>query len=153
MFRKDIEVDGQDSTDKIVEMVEEAKQKDHIKAVVLDGITFGGFNTADIKEIKREIGNTVIAVNRDRPDFRTIERAAGERDNGDEIMEAVESAGKVFEKELEQGRIYFQYAGADREEVESILDNFTEESSIPEPVRAAHLIASGVKTGSSSGGR
>lgn len=153
VLSEEIEVDGQDATESIIDLFEKSDQGSHIKALMLDGITFAGFNTADIKEINSRIGKPVIAVNRDRPDFEAIGKAVDDREDAEEILEAVENAGEVFEHELEHGEVYFQCAGIDPSEAQEIISNSTGEAGIPEPLRVAHIIAKGVKDGKSTGGR
>ncbi len=146
-------MDGQDATDRIVDMVGKSDQSDHIKAIMLDGITFGGFNTADIKKINRRSDKPVIAVNRSRPNFEEIEKAADKQAHTEYILKAIENAGKVFEMEHEQSKIYFQCEGIESSDAGELIENSTYESGIPEPLRVAHLIAKGIRKGKSTGGR
>ncbi|NIO44111.1 MAG: DUF99 family protein, partial [Candidatus Aenigmarchaeota archaeon] len=50
LLKTEIEIDGLDATKKIIEKVLKTKHKD-LRIIMLDGITFAGFNTVDIKEI------------------------------------------------------------------------------------------------------
>ncbi|MGZ7135696.1 MAG: endonuclease dU, partial [Methanobacterium sp.] len=51
VLRTHITGDGEDSTRKIIQMVNKTRHKGQIGVIMLDGVTFGGFNLANIKEI------------------------------------------------------------------------------------------------------
>ncbi|MEM2086254.1 MAG: DUF99 family protein, partial [Archaeoglobaceae archaeon] len=59
---EEISVDGFDSTEKIVNMVKRSKFFNQLKCLFLGGITFGGFNVADISKINEQTGIPVVVV-------------------------------------------------------------------------------------------
>ena len=61
VYFKKINRDGLDSTEKIIEIVM-GKHKTKINAIFLDGITFGGFNIANLWKIYEETERPVIVV-------------------------------------------------------------------------------------------
>ena len=150
VLRTYITGDGEDSTEKIILMVNKTRHKDQIGVIMLDGITFGGFNLANIKEIFEKTGVPVIVIMRKFPNFEKIKRALIRFDDHQRRWNSILDAGKVFKIEDEES-IYIQIKGIDLEDAKEIVALSTTRSAIPEPIRVAHLIASGVETGESRG--
>ncbi len=142
--------DGEDSTQKIVQMVNKTRHKDQIGAIILDGVTFGGFNIANIKEIFENTGIPVIVIMRKIPNFQGIKKALLNFEDHEKRWNSILDAGKVYKIE-NKGPIYIQIRGIDLEDAKEIVLLSTTRSAIPEPVRVAHLIAAGVETGESRG--
>ncbi|MCJ7450620.1 MAG: DUF99 family protein [Candidatus Nanohaloarchaeota archaeon QJJ-9] len=147
----EVEIDGLDSTEKIIGMVKGSKFYPQIQAVLLDGITFGGFNIVDMERMASELDVPVIAVTRGRPDKESIYEAVENLENSEERSFLVKKAGRVYSKETGNGKLYFQFKGSSEKEARQILELAIDESILPEPVRISHIIATGVKTGESSG--
>ena len=68
-------VDGDDATFICKKMIEKTRHKKQLKAILLDGISLGGFNVVDINELFYCTTIPVITVTRDKPDFVKIEKA------------------------------------------------------------------------------
>ena len=49
-----VSVDGDDATDKLIEIINKSKFKPQIQCIMIDGIAFGGFNVIDIDELNKE---------------------------------------------------------------------------------------------------
>jgi len=143
VFSTRIEVDGEDSTAKITELLQKSSCRPD--AVMLQGITFGGFNVVDINKLSSEAGLPVIAVSRKEPDFGEIKAALQNVSNPEARWGKIESAGKL----RKAGRIYYQSAGTDS--ARDIIASTTVRGNLPEPIRLAHVIASGVVLGSLHG--
>ena len=65
VLRSDITKDGLDATDVICNMIKKSKHYGQIRVVMLDGITYGGFNVVDIEEAytgNRDSNNCGYAV-------------------------------------------------------------------------------------------
>src|SRR3989344_402165 len=99
-----VNVDGSNSTKKIIEMVNKSKFKPQLRCIFLDGIAVGGFNIIDIQELNKQTKLPVIVVIRKKPDI-----------------------------------------------AKEILKIACTRSHIPEAVRLAHIIASGIVDGESRG--
>ena len=146
-----IRVDGDDATEKIVEMVNGSRHLNQLRVIMLDGLTFGGFNVADINEISSRTGLPVIVVVRKYPDLEGIRIALKHRfPDWKKRWQMIDDAGEIHRVESTE-TVYIQTAGIDQEDAAEIVRLSTTRSSIPEPLRAAHLIASGVKLGESRG--
>ena len=72
VLRSDITRDGLDATEVISTMIKNSRHYSQLRVVMLDGITYGGFNVVDIEELYRETGLPVIVVMRAYPDFEKI---------------------------------------------------------------------------------
>lgn len=138
-----IRVDGDDATQKFAELANSSKSKPN--ALMLQGITFAGFNIVDVQELSRLTGLPVIAIMRKRPDFDAVRSALQNLPDSESRWEKVESAGEL----RKCGDIYFQAAGT--EDAPAFISTTTVRGNMPEPVRLAHVIASGVTLGSVHG--
>ena len=145
-----LQVDGQNATAKIIKMVTESRHLGQLGVMILDGITFGGFNVADIKEIYEKTGVPVIVVMRRYPDFEKIKKALENFSDGTQKWDIIQKAGKIYLVESKEP-IYIQISGLDLEDALKIINLSTTRSALPEPVRTAHLIAAGVTKGESRG--
>ncbi|MFB6213503.1 MAG: DUF99 family protein [Candidatus Nanohaloarchaea archaeon] len=141
-FIEDIEtvpvaVDGEDATERVIQLFRNCNNPRQIKAVLLDGVSFAGFNIVDFHRFSEEIDRPVVAVTAnepDREDFRdTMERTG----NVDEVFDEFADAEEVM---LEDGSCYIQYSGASREKAEQIVRNSIIHGQVPEPIRVAHMI-------------
>jgi Uncharacterized conserved protein len=150
VLRTYIKGDGTDSTLKIIKMVNDSRHKDQIGVIMLDGITFGGFNIVNIKEIFNETGVPVIVIMRKFPNFEKIKKALTKFEDSLERWSVIQEAGTVYKIENNEP-LYIQIYGIDLEDAGEIVGLATTRSAIPEPIRAAHLIGAGVVTGESRG--
>ncbi|KYK35464.1 MAG: DUF99 family protein [Theionarchaea archaeon] len=144
-----IERDGMDATDKIISMVRNTKHED-LRVIMTDGITFAGFNTIDIEKIHENTSLGVIPVMRRMPDFEKIEKALNNFPDKDERWHHVMRAGPIHQVKVHRGTLYFQCAGMEKEKAKRILELTCMHSQLPEPVRVAHIIATGIIRGEAS---
>lgn len=140
-----VKVDGFDATDKIATMIVESPHYRQVRIMMLEGVTFGGFNVVDIKELNALTELPVIVVTRNKPDFREIHAAVKKLPNSAERWAAVQNAGQVFEVHTRNlaEKVYMEICGIRESDARRILQLTSTRSSIPEPLRVAHLIASG----------
>lgn len=141
--------DGMDATEKIISMVKTTKHED-LRVIMTDGITFAGFNTIDIQRIAHETSLGVIPVMRKMPDFGKIQKALDHFPDKKERWQCIEKAGQVHSTAVHNGNLYYQYAGMEKEEAEKIIELTCMHSVLPEPVRVAHIIATGIIRGEAS---
>jgi endonuclease V-like protein UPF0215 family len=148
-----IEKDGKDSSEKIIRMFNKTGHRDQIRVIMLNGITFGGFNVADIQEINKKTKTPVIVVIRDEPDFDAIKKALSNVQDNKIKFELHEKAGEVKTMKVKSGKVYFQHAGIDEKQTKEIIKKTCTHSQYPEPLRIAHIIGAGVLLGRSRRGR
>ncbi len=141
-----VAVDGSDSTKNLVGMINKCKFKPQLQCIFLDGIAVAGFNVIDVKELSKKTNLPVINVIRGMPDIDNIKKTLI-RINKKQKIKLIEKAGKV----IRIGDIFAQLTGIDLDTAKKILEIACTRSLIPEPIRLAHLIASGVTAGESTG--
>jgi len=141
-----VDVDGYDSTEKIIEMINISKFKPQLQCIFLDGIALGGFNVIDVKELNKKTKIPVIVIIRKKPDIAGIVDTLI-RLNKTYQVKLLKNAGEV----IRVGDIYVQICGIKMEKAKQILDIVCTRSLIPEPIRIAHLISSGIVNGESRG--
>jgi endonuclease V-like protein UPF0215 family len=146
VMRTEVAVDGMDATEKIASMIKKSPHYNQIRVVVLDGITFAGFNVVDINELFKKVDLPVIAVTREKPDLAQIKKALENLPEHERRWKAIENAGKIIEVRTRntEEAVYVQIAGISQKDAEEILRNTSTRSNIPEALRVAHIIASGL---------
>ena len=140
--------DGRNATDALIQLVAGSKFREHIRAVLLQGIALAGFNVVDIHRLSEELGIPVVVTVRRQPRLAMVRDALFDRTPGGARKWAlIEKAGP-----LEQlGAMWVQRIGLERPQTEALLRATTLHGNLPEPLRLAHLIAGGVTTGQSRG--
>jgi len=132
--------DGLDATQKIAASIKNSRHYDQLNIIMLDGITFGGFNMINIKELRQKTKLPVIAVQRDEPNMEKFLLAMKRVKRYRKRLQIVKNAGKIYKYNW----IHYQKNGLTNKECEELLKLTCIRSKIPEPIRVAHLIASGL---------
>ena len=137
-----VAVDGDDATEKLAGMVNRCKFKPQLHCILLDGISLGGFNIVDIQKLSKKTTIPVIVVMRRFPrlaEIHAILKRLGQKAK----LKFLANAGPI----VKVGEIFVQLAGLEISKAREILKVACTRSNIPEPLRAAHMIASGVVKG------
>ncbi len=150
LLRTEVDIDGTDATEKIIEKTLETRHKD-LRVIMLDGITFAGFNTVDIKEIYKKTKLPVIVVNRKKPDLEKFTASLRKMPYPEKRLKSMESAGPIYWAKVKNKRVCFQSCGIKTEDARQIIKETSTMSLIPEPLRVAHLVATGFILGESVG--
>jgi uncharacterized protein len=146
-----VSVDGLDATERLIASLSNMRFRD-VRVVMLDGIAFGGFNVVDIKRIYNETGYPVIAVTRRMPDFEEIKSALTHTSDAKKRWDMMACAGEpFFVKTKGEKGVYVQCAGLNSHDASEIASVCATRSLLPEPIRCAHIIASGMVFGESRG--
>ena len=134
-------VGGTDATEKILEMYKRLR-RDDINLLLLNGCVISWYNVIDLHRVAEETGLPLICV--------TYNESAGlERYFRELFPEDWEQRVEVYRKnkgrvpvKLFTGHIvYIRYIGMKIEEAREVLDRFTFEGAIPEPLRISRLLA------------
>jgi endonuclease V-like protein UPF0215 family len=146
VMHTEILVDGFDATERISSMITSSPHYEQLRVIMLNGITFAGFNVVDIKALNAMTGLPVIAVTREKPDLPLIRKALKHLPRSEERWKAVLNAGELSEisTRKEDEKIYLHSAGISLVDAEKIVRLTSTRSNIPEALRVAHLIASGI---------
>jgi len=141
-----VKVDGFDVTRKIASMILNSPHYKQLRVIMLNGITFAGFNLADIKKLAAKTKLPVISVTREKPNLAEIREALKNLPKSEERWKTILNAGETFEVRARSGseKIYVQFSGIFKEDAEKILQVTSTRSNIPEALRVAHLVASGI---------
>ena len=146
-----VTIDGLDATNICIDMIKATRHRKQLKAIMIDGIALGGFNIIDIKELFSETDLPVITITRDYPDFLKISKALEKNFNDWKKRLELMSSGTLHKIETSYSPIYVKCSGINIKEAKEIIKLSTIRGVIPEPIRVAHLIASGIKRGESYG--
>lgn len=141
-----IEIDGFDATDRIASMITGSSHYRQLRVVMLNGVTFAGFNIVDVKALNVATKLPIITVTREKPDFAEIQKALQNLPNSEERWEAILRAGEPVEVSTRsaKAKVYMQTVGVSTGDAQKILRLTSTRSNIPEALRVAHLIASGI---------
>ena len=138
--------DGRNATDTIVGLIQRSRFVGHLHAVLLQGVAVAGFNVVDLNRVHSELAVPVIAVARKRPNYTAIRRALLDKvPGGRRKWQLIERLGPMESV----ASVYVQRIGIGLRDVEQILARFSVHGLLPEPIRVAHLIASGITQGES----
>jgi endonuclease V-like protein UPF0215 family len=151
ILRSSVIIDGTDATDVVTCMVQTTRHREQLRVVMLDGICLGGFNIVDIQKLNEIIQIPVLTVTRDRPDLLAIEKALRKHFPDWEHRLALHKQGILHEFRTAHNPLYAKFVGCSPEEAQEIISRATIRGVLPEPLRIAHLIASGIVRGESYG--
>jgi len=139
-----VELDGFDATEQIASMINGSPHCKQLRLVMLNGITLAGFNVVDIKKLSLATKLPVIALTRDKPDLEAIRNAVNNLPRSEERWRMILEAGEIHEVCCHGKQIYMEIAGISLVDAREIVELTSTTSSFPEPLRVAHLIASGI---------
>jgi uncharacterized protein len=142
--------DGMDATEKIVTMIKGSKHHGQIRVIMLDGVTYAGFNPVDLENLYEETRIPVIVFMRSCPDFEKIRLALSHLPDNEKRWEIIQRAGRIYRIDGENP-VFIQLYGIDKDSAVKIVRMTSTHGNIPEPLRLAHLIATGVVLGESTG--
>jgi uncharacterized protein len=141
--RSKIKVSGSDATKAAIDLFQRLKRND-INAIMISGSVLSVYNVLDIDEMYKELRVPVIALSfkKSKSDLvRNIRSFFPPREAGKKIK-LLEKLGEPTKLKLITGyEIFVRAAGIDGSNSAKLLDKFTLQGSIPEPVRVARLLA------------
>jgi endonuclease V-like protein UPF0215 family len=141
-----VTVDGLDATANIAHMIKGSSHYGQLRVILLNGITFAGFNVVDIEKLRNETMLPVIAVTNKKPNLNKIHIALRNLPQNEKRWSAVLTAGKIIpiSTRSEKEKIFVEFTGITEDNVTKILRLTATKSKIPEVLRVAHLVASGI---------
>ncbi len=146
VMHTNVKVDGFDATERIASMIINSPHHKQLRIVMLDGVTFAGFNVVNIEELNKEAKLPVVAITREKPNLTEIREALKNLPESEERWKTIQSAGEILEvfTSRKNEKIYMQLSGILEEDARKIVKLTSTRSNIPEALRVAHLIASGI---------
>jgi len=151
VLTRQITVDGNDATSIVIDMIKKSRHRKQLKAIMLDGVSFGGFNIVDIIQVVEKTTIPIITVTRDKPNFKKIKSALCAHFNDWEDRYEMMRKGRLYEMQTAYNPIFVKFVGMTYDEAKEIITLATIRGVIPEPIRISHLIASGIIRGESNG--
>ena len=152
VMKTSVKRDGVDATKRLTEMILSSKHLTQFRVMFLDGVTFAGFNVVDIHEIYKQTSVPVVVVTRNMPDMDAIKSALSNLEDGEERFQTMLRAGELFEVDTGGPTpVYIQCAGISSEYAAALTRMTSIHASIPEPLRVAHMIATAMVLGESTG--
>ncbi len=145
-----IKKDGMDATEKMINAIKKSRHFDQLSLVMLDGISYAGFNLIDIKELNKKTKLPVITIQRKLPNIKKFSDTMKMFKDYKKRIAIVKKAGKFYRYKVPAGQVFYQRHGISDDSCRKILDITCIRSNVPEPLRVAHLIASGL-SGESKG--
>lgn len=140
--------DGANATEAMARMIGGCRFSAHLQLVMLQGIAVAGFNVVDPFRLHSLTRLPVIVVARRRPDLLSMREALLTRvRGGDRKWRIIERAGPMERV----GSLWIQRAGLEPAEAAAVLERFSIHSTVPEPLRVAHIVAGALERGESRG--
>ncbi len=140
-------VDGPDVTAFLADWVAGLRFRPALQGIVLGGITIAGLAVVDMDLLSQRLGLPVLVVNRRDPSNHRLNDALEAADLADrrDVVERTPPAVEVG------SGLFLSYAGTEREAAVAMVRASLRKSTLPEPLRLAHLIARALVTGESRG--
>ncbi len=139
IIKNRIEVDGNDVNLRILEMID-SRFKSNIRAIILNGITFGGFNICDIYRLNYDTGIPVISVTGREPDIASMENAIKLHLKD---LQGIGVLRKMDPVPVYNGKykIYINYAGINLKDALRLIVSNTVRGKMPEAIRIADIVS------------
>ena len=138
-----ITVDGLDATDEALKLLKGWKPV----PILLSSVTFAGFNLIDPHVLQRRFRVPVIVVIGSRPDNRRVKRALVKHfPDWKQRWRVIHSLGPLRKARTnpDEPPIYFEAFGCSTRTAATLLKANAYVSRIPEPIRVAGLLATGL---------
>lgn len=137
-------VGGTDSTSLLISLFQRLERPD-VRAFMLGGSVISWFNIVDIVELHRTTDVPVVSVTYNPSEG--IEKYLKEYFPSDweHRHQILERAGKRMEVTLKTGHeVYLSVSGLSKTRAKQLVDQFTLDGKIPEPIRVARIEAAGL---------
>jgi uncharacterized protein len=133
-------IEGDDATDNIILMVR-SLARDDINCILLDGLVISMYNIIDGDRIAEKTGLPVIAITFE--DSKGLEGSIKRHFDGWQTkLEQYQKLGTRERVTLKTGKnLFIRYWSLSQKRAVAILNSFTLQGSVPEPIRVAKLAA------------
>lgn len=133
-------IEGDDATDSIISM-HKTLARDDINCIMLDGLVISMYNIIDGERVAAETGLPVVAITFE--DSKGLEGSIKHHfDDWQRKLEQYQKLGKREKVTLKTGKnLFIRYWGLSQKRAVAILNSFTLQGSVPEPIRVAKLAA------------
>lgn len=149
VLKTEVKVDGLEATSNLITTINQSKHSNELSLIILDGVTFAGFNVVDIEKLEDETDIPVLVVTRKKFDLDAIRGALGNLSDFDRRWEALMKAGEFGTATIRGKEIYYQTASLSVDRAEKAISITSTHSCLPEPIRLADMISRAMVTGES----
>ncbi len=140
--------DGRNATTELARLTNDSLFRPHLHLIMLQGVALAGFNVVDGYRLSKLTQLPVLVVARKEPNMERVRHALLEHvAGGARKWRLIEKLGPM---EPLRG-VYVQRVNISAKDAGVALYHLTQAGNIPEPLRAAHIIAGGIQTGHSRG--
>jgi len=138
-------VGGEDATSSVLRLYRRLARED-VNLIILSGCIISRYNIIDVDELARRSGLPVLCLT--YKESRGIEGAIRRHfDHPEERIERYRRLGRRSPVLLHTGsRVYVRSSQISEADTKSVLDAFTLQGGVPEPVRLARLLARAAPT-------
>jgi len=138
-----LKVSGSDATSSVVKLYRNLKRND-VNAVLISGSILSLYNVLDIDFLHESLGLPIIALsfNKARSDLASNIRARFSKKVANAKLALLDKLGTADRIKLNTGyEVFVRSAGISQNISKMLLDKFTLQGAIPEPIRVARLLA------------
>jgi endonuclease V-like protein UPF0215 family len=119
---------------------------------MFDGIALGGFNVIDIEGLYQSLKIPVSTITRKEPDLVLIKNTLkGHFADWERRWKIIQNL-KLERIDTNYNPLFVKYIGITKNDLQRLIRLTTVQGVLPEPIRVAHLIASAMVKGESTGG-
>ena len=133
-------IEGDDATDGII-AIHKSLARDDVSCIMLDGLVISMYNIIDGERVADETGLPVVAVTFE--DSKGLEGSIKHHfDHWQHKLEQYKRLGRREKVALRTGKsLFIRHWGMTQKRAVAILNSFTLQGSVPEPIRVAKLAA------------
>jgi uncharacterized protein len=138
-----LRVGGSDATDSVIELYGDLRRND-VNSILISGSVLSLYNVLDIDTICTELKLPVLAISfkQSTSDLAANIRNRFPKKAAEKKIQLLEKLGTADKIKLRTGyEVFVRTAGIKENESTKLLDKFTLQGSIPEPIRVARLLA------------
>lgn len=139
LLATDVARDGDDATHRVARCVVDSGLRG-LRAILLDGASFAGFNVVDLDALHQETGVPCLAFTKGVPDLAAM-RAALRNVPNPEGKWALLEKRRIVTLPTETTPISVSLAGMGEADAVRLLAATTARGLVPEPLRVAHMVA------------
>lgn len=142
-----MKIDDPEATRFIIDWIKELRWTPSLQGVVFGGITIAGLGLLHLPNIAKELNLPVMAVTRQSTHDSTLDmalKAAGLT----QLLPVLEQNPPAVE--VDEG-LFVSFSGGAEHEVRRLIHSTLHKSTMPEPLRIAHLIGAALINGESKG--
>ncbi len=140
--------DGDDGTDVMVRLVRQSGHLNQAELIMLTDITFAGFNVIDLRQLSERLSSPVLVCALRPPDREALKKSLlGYVKNGREKWARIAALGPM----QPIAGLYAHLIGLSNSTAKQIIERTSTHGFMPDPLRTARLVASGLEDGLSVG--